>query len=63
MDKHLKGAKTPMPQIKPMPPKAIPQTAQKPAISVKVTAAKKPSAKAKEPQDAVQLELFDLNNL
>lgn len=63
MDKYLKGAKMPAPQIKPMPAKPTAQAAPKPVVAVKPTEVKKPAAKTKEPQEAQQLELFDLNNL
>ncbi len=63
MDKHLKGTKTPAPQTKQTQPKPQPQAVQKPSAAAKPVPAKKPAAKAKEPQEAVQLELFDLNNL
>ncbi len=63
MDKHLKGAKIPAPQIKITQPAPAPQAVKKTAVAAKPAPIQKQSAKQKETQQAEQLELFDLNNL
>ena len=63
MDKYLKGAKMPAPQVKIAQPAPAPQAVKKVAVAAEPAQVQKQPAKQKELQEPQQLELFDLNNL
>lgn len=63
MDRYLKGAKISAPQANIIQSKPLPQTIKKVTAAPKPTTIQKQAVKQKEPQQAEQLELFDLNNL
>lgn len=63
MDRHLKGTKIPAPQANIIQSKPLPQTIKKVTAAPKPATIQKQTVKQKEPQQAEQLELFDLNNL